>query len=39
VATKTGAAREGVQRNRLVLEGVPHDAVMFSLVPGDLKAT
>ncbi len=35
VAQKTGALREGVQRNRIVLGGNPVDAVMFSLIPQD----
>jgi ribosomal-protein-serine acetyltransferase len=33
VAEKVGAAREGTLRNRLLLHGEPHDAVMYSLVP------
>ena len=36
VAQKLGAQREGVLRNRLVIHGGLHDAVCFSLVPGDL---
>ncbi len=35
VAEKAGARREGVLRNRLVLHSVPHDAVMYSIVPED----
>jgi len=31
VAEKAGAVREGVLRRRLLLHGVSHDAVMFSL--------
>ena len=38
VAEKVGAAREGILRNRLKIGEVWHDAVMFSLVPDDLKA-
>lgn len=38
VAEKAGAVREGVLRNRLVLHGVPTDAVMHSVVPADLVA-
>ncbi len=38
VAEKVGAWREGVLRNRLVLGGKLHDAVMHSLVPEDLRA-
>jgi RimJ/RimL family protein N-acetyltransferase len=37
VAEKSGAHREGVLRRRLVLQGVAHDATMFSLtreIPG-----
>jgi RimJ/RimL family protein N-acetyltransferase len=33
VAEKAGAFREGVARNRLVIDGRPADAHMFSLVP------
>ena len=36
VAEKAGAKLEGVLRNRLTLNGRLHDAVMHSLVPGDL---
>ena len=36
VATKAGATREGILRNRLILRGKPVDAVMFSLIPRDL---
>jgi RimJ/RimL family protein N-acetyltransferase len=32
VAEKTGALREGVHRRRLLLHGVHHDAVVFSLL-------
>ena len=35
VAEKTGAKREGVLRNRILIGGVPGDAVMFSLIPSD----
>jgi ribosomal-protein-serine acetyltransferase len=35
VAEKVGAVREGVLRNRLVIHGVFHDAVMYSLIPSD----
>jgi RimJ/RimL family protein N-acetyltransferase len=35
VAEKAGAIREGVLRHRLLLHGVPNDAVMFSILrPG-----
>lgn len=37
VAKKVGAHCEGVLRKRLVLHEQVHDAVMFSLVAGDLK--
>jgi len=33
VAVKLGATREGVLRNRLWLDGRPHDAVAYSLIP------
>ena len=33
VAAKVGAVREGVLRNRLLLHGKIHDAVIFSLIP------
>ena len=36
VAAKVGAIREGVLRNRLVLHGGIHDAVMFSIIPRDI---
>ncbi len=35
-AEKAGATREGVLRNRLVVQGQSTDAVMFSLLPGDV---
>jgi RimJ/RimL family protein N-acetyltransferase len=37
VAEKAGATREGILRNRLVIEGIPHDAVMFSFIPPDFE--
>jgi ribosomal-protein-serine acetyltransferase len=37
VAEKTGARREGILRNRILIHGRAHDAVMFSLVPQDLN--
>ena len=36
VAEKAGATREGVLRNRLLINSESLDAVLFSLVPGDL---
>jgi RimJ/RimL family protein N-acetyltransferase len=33
VAVKAGAMREGLLRNRLLLYGKIHEAVMFSLIP------
>lgn len=36
VAESLGARREGMARNRLVVHGVAHDAVMYSLVPADV---
>lgn len=38
VAEKSGAKREGVLRQRLKIGEVWHDAMLFSLVPDDLKA-
>jgi len=37
-ALKSGAKKEGILRNRLVMYGKACDAVMHSIVPGDLKA-
>ena len=37
VAEKAKAKREGVLRNRLLLHGRPHDAVMYSLVVADMN--
>jgi ribosomal-protein-serine acetyltransferase len=36
VAEKAGAKREGVLRNRLDIRGKAHDAVMHSLIPGEV---
>ena len=36
VADKAGATREGILRKRLLINGRPHDAVLYSLVRGDL---
>jgi RimJ/RimL family protein N-acetyltransferase len=36
VAERAGAVREGILRRRLSINGVPHDAVLFSLVREDL---
>jgi len=38
VAAKLGAVREAEARNRLVFQGRPADAVVYSLIPGDLAA-
>lgn len=35
-AEKAGAVREAEARNRLVFHGAPADAVVYSLIPGDL---
>lgn len=35
-AAKAGAKREGVLRNRLIMNNKAHDAVMHSLIPDDL---
>jgi RimJ/RimL family protein N-acetyltransferase len=37
VAQKLGALREGVLRNRLVIHGKAHDAVVFSLIGSEWK--
>ena len=37
VAEKAGATREGVLRRRLKLDGASHDAVMYSLIPEDMR--
>jgi ribosomal-protein-serine acetyltransferase len=39
VAEKAGADFEGVMRDRLVLGGKAHDALLYSLVRGDLQGT
>jgi RimJ/RimL family protein N-acetyltransferase len=36
VAEKSGAVREGIERNRHVVRDTIYDAVMFSLIPSDL---
>jgi RimJ/RimL family protein N-acetyltransferase len=36
VAEKAGARREGVLRNRIVIRDKPYDAIMHSLIPGDI---
>ena len=36
VAEKTGSTREGVLRNRCTTRDEAHDAVMHSLIPGDI---
>jgi RimJ/RimL family protein N-acetyltransferase len=38
VAEKLGASPEGVARNRLMLRGQPANAVVYSLIPGDMAA-
>ncbi len=37
VAEKTGAVREGVLRNRLLIHGQVRDVILFSLIPEDIK--
>lgn len=37
VAERAGAVREGIARRRLRVHDVQHDAVVFSLIPGDLE--
>jgi len=38
VAEKAGAVREAVLRNRLLIDGKSQDAVMFSLIPEDIRS-
>jgi RimJ/RimL family protein N-acetyltransferase len=38
VAEKVGATKEGIERNRYIVHGKIHDAVMYSLIPDDLKS-
>src|SRR5437868_8490986 len=38
VAEKVGAVREAVMRKALLLHGIPHDAVLTSLVTEDMKS-
>ena len=35
VAEKAGAKREGILRNKIMLHGMPHDAVLYSLIAQD----
>lgn len=37
VAVSAGACFEGIVRDRLMLHGKPHDAYLYSIIPGDLK--
>ena len=37
VAERVGATREAIARNRLRVHGVQHDAVVFSLIPADIR--
>jgi len=37
-AEEAAATREGILRNRLVVRDKVYDAVMFSLIPGDLTS-
>jgi ribosomal-protein-serine acetyltransferase len=39
VAEKSGARREGILRNKMLLGGKIHDSVMHSLIPGELQTT
>jgi len=36
VAVKLGAVCEGIARNGIVIDGKPHEAIVHSLIPGDL---
>jgi RimJ/RimL family protein N-acetyltransferase len=35
VAQRSGGTREGILRSRLLINGCPHDAVLFSFIPQD----
>ncbi len=37
VAEKTGAVREGILRNRLIIHNKVRDVVLFSLIPKDIS--
>jgi len=37
VADKTGALREGLLRNRMIVRDLMYDEVMFSIIPGDIN--
>ncbi len=39
VAEKLGATREALARDRLVFQGQPADAIVYSLKPGDIAAS
>lgn len=39
VAIKLGAVCEGIARDAIVFKGAPCDAVVFSLLPGDLESS
>lgn len=36
VAAKLGAVCEGIARNGIIIDGEPHEAIVHSLIPGDL---
>lgn len=36
VAVKLGAVCEGIARNGILIDGQPHEAIVHSLIPGDL---
>ena len=36
VAAKVGAKREGILRNRITVHDATYDAIMYSLIPGDI---
>ena len=37
VAENLGAKLEGIARNRIVMQGVAHDAAIYSVIPGDIS--
>lgn len=38
VAVKLGAVCEGIARNGIIIDGQPHEAIVHSLIPGDLAS-
>jgi ribosomal-protein-serine acetyltransferase len=38
VAVKLGAVCEGIARNGIIVDGEPHEAIVHSLIPGDIAS-